>query len=461
MRLAPLVLALAACGPSAAAQHAQTLLDRGDYRGASQYAEGELAKHPDDAQLHRVRLRALLGLGDARAAVDDYRTWYQARGNHDDLPALRTMAMTTIWQGLHAPSAQLKLQAIRAVERLELEALAEDVGQAMGDDSDVVAAAAAVAILRAYPQAPEVADQMLHSDDAQARAIAVEGIGRKARGYAADDLRPALADPDPRVRAAAATAIGALGDNRDTTILLELAGDASAEVRAAALRGLATGARSPRGEVAARARTALADEALSVRLAAVPVIARAEGKEGLRALLASPDAMVAVSAARAIGDRAGAVAAFDRGLAATDETVRAGVVNLLASGLEAGAARARAQAAMKDASVVVRLAAARAQAYLGATDAAIAGFAEIAGTASFDPGDRADAAAELARLGDARGAPILIELGGSDDAAVRRAVVIGHLGAGTITPALWAALADDQAALRLDAAAALLTLGAK
>ena len=86
MRLLPLIvtLALAACGPSAAAKHAQTLIDQGDYRSASVYASGELAKHPDDAQLHRIRLRALLGLGEAREAVDDYRAWYRQRGNKDE-----------------------------------------------------------------------------------------------------------------------------------------------------------------------------------------------------------------------------------------------------------------------------------------------------------------------------------------------------------------------------------------
>ena len=41
---------------------------------------------------------------------------------------------------------------------------------------------------------------------------------------------------------------------------------------------------------------------------------------------------------------------------------------------------------------------------------------------------------------------------------VRRAVVQAHLGAGTITAGLWGALADDQAATRLDAAIAILTL---
>lgn len=452
-----LILALAACGPSAAAKHAQTLLDQGDYRGASQYAGDQLARSPGDPELRRIRMRALLGLGDARGAVADYRAWRTLRGGQDDRAALRTMAMTTIWQGLTSPSVQLKLVAIRAVERLELEALAEDVGRAMGDDSDVVAAAAAVAILRAYPQAPEVADQMLHSDDPQARAIAVEGIGKKARGYAADALRPALADREPRVRAAAAVAIGALGEARDTEVLLELATDASAEVRQAALRGLAAGKRGP--AAAERARAALADEQLGVRLAAVAVLEKNGGKEALRPLLAHGDPMVAITAARALGDRAAAVASFDRALASNEAGVRAGAVNLLGAALARPDAIARATAAQRDAVVIVRLAAARALAHLDQPAPAIETFAAIA-TGGGDAGERADAAAELTRLGDPRGEPILEELAASPEPAVRHAVVTAHYGAGTITPGLWIALGDDLPATRLDAAIALLTLGA-
>ncbi len=100
-----LALALAACGPSAGAKRAQSFLDRGDYPGAAQAADGELGKSPSDAALHRIRLRAALGMGDARGAVEHYRAWRAGKG--DDLPGLRTMAMTTLWQGLRSSSAAL------------------------------------------------------------------------------------------------------------------------------------------------------------------------------------------------------------------------------------------------------------------------------------------------------------------------------------------------------------------
>src|SRR5688572_12418853 len=90
----------AACGPSAGAKRAQSLLDKGDYRGAADAADQELGKSPGDADLQRIRMRAALGLGDARDAVARYRAWREKRGGVEDLAALRTMAMTTLWQGL-------------------------------------------------------------------------------------------------------------------------------------------------------------------------------------------------------------------------------------------------------------------------------------------------------------------------------------------------------------------------
>jgi HEAT repeat protein len=465
MRSLPFIVGLslviaAGCGPSPAVRHAQSLVDHGDYRGASQFTEGELAKHPDDAGLHRIRQRALLGMGDPAAAVADYRAWRSGHAGIDDLPALRTMALTTIWQAVRSSSLTLKVEAIQAIERLELESLADEVGRAMGDDSDQVAAAAAVAVLSSFGQAPDVADQMLHSDDPVARAIALEGIGRKAGKHAAETLRPLAADPDPRVRAVAATYLGALADGADTQRLFNLATDPDATVRAAAVRGLARGGRGDRALLSTPAKAALADESLAVRLAGVALIERAGGRSALAALLSDPDPMVAATAARGAGDRAKAVLAIDRALASNEVSIRIGAVNLLAAAVTREVAISRATAALADRSPNVVIAAARALAYLDQRAAALTALAAIATVATHDSDDRASAAAELARLGDARGAPILVELYAATDPNVRHTVIAAHLGAGAITPALWSGLADDQGATRLDAAITILTLAA-
>ena len=251
------------------------------------------------------------------------------------------------------------------------------------------------------------------------------------------------------MRAAVARYLGTVGGD-GAAELVTMTGDGAAEVRAAAIAALAAGGG---GRAALPDATRfLADESLAVRLAAVALVAKAGGKPALEALLAHADPMVAATAAHRRGDRAAAVAVFDRALGATDVGTRAGVVNLLAAALPQDAAIARATAALADPAPTVKLAAARALAYLGQHGAALTALTALAATAA--PADRADAAAELARLGDPHGAAILTELAGSPDADVRRAVVQAHVGAGAITAGLWGALADDQAATRLDAAIA-------
>ncbi len=450
-----LAFAATACGPSAGVKRAQTLLDRGDYRGAADAADQELGKTPGDAQLTRIRIRAALGLGDARDAVARYRGWRAGRDD-EDLAALRTMALTTLWQGLTSPSAQVQVQAIRAIERLEIEDFARDVGDRMGDDDDVVAAAAAIAVLRAFPQAPDVATEMLKSDDPQARAIAVEGIGRKVGKHAAEDLRFAAVDQDPRVRAAAAAALAALADPADTERLTELATDTSADVRNVALRALARG---KRGDLGALAQAALADASLGVRLAAVDLLVASRGRDAARPLLEHADLMVAAYAARALRDPTAGAAAVDRALAADDWTIRAGVVNLLEVALGKDGARARAEKAASDRAVGVQIAAARLLAYLGDRPRAIAIYA--AALAAGEPDDRVGAAAELAHLGDPRGAAALEQLAAAPEPGVRRSVITAHRAARVITPGLWGALADDDAGNRIEAAAALYELGAR
>jgi HEAT repeat protein len=437
------LVATAACGPSAGAKRAQSLLDRGDYRGAADAADQELGKSPGDGDLQRIRMRAALGLGDARDAVARYRTWRERRGA-EDLAALRTMAMTTLWQGLTSPSSAVRVQTIQAIERLEIEDFAHDVGERMGDDDDAVAAAASIAVLRAYPQAPDVATDMLKSDNWRARAIAVEGIGRKVGKLAAEDLRFAAVDKDPRVRSAAATAIATLADPADNERLAELATDVSPDVRAVALRGLARGKRGDQGAIAERA---LADEALGVRLAAVDLLVASRGKQAARPLLDHADAMVAAYAARALEDPAVGAAAVDRALADADWTIRAGAVNLLEAAVGKEGARPRLARAAGDASIGVQLAAARLLAYLGDRERAITIYASA--LAAGEPDDRISAAAELAHLG------------GSAEPGQRRAVIMAHRTARVITPGLWSALADEDAGNRIDAAAALYELGAR
>jgi HEAT repeat protein len=455
-RFAAFVLALAAaCGPSAAARRAQSLYDQGDYQGAARSADADLAAHPGDAALHRVALRARLAGGDARGAVDGYLAW--RNGQDDDRVALRLLAETTFQQALRSPSNATKVQAIEAIEELEIEALADDVMQRLGDEDDQVQAAAAVAVLHAHPQAPEILAAMLTSDDPAARAIAVRGMAEKIGVHAEDDLRNATRDPDPRVRRAAIGGLAPLDDGETTDVLVQLAQkDPDDGVRAAALHALARG---KRGDQRAVASAALGDTSLAVRLAAVDVIAASGDAAAIHGLLANPDPLIAAQAARAAAktDPAGAAAAIDRALADPAPETRAAALNLAVAALGKPAAAERAARASADAAVPVRLAAARVLASTGHADQAAPIFAAV--LASGSPDDQIQAAADLARQGDARGVSSLAELARSADSVPRRrAAALAHLTARRITPGLVTALADPAPEVRVDAARVLWSL---
>jgi HEAT repeat protein len=452
MRAACVLLTLiaCACGPSAAARKAQSLVDRGDYAAAGELAASELAKNPRDGDLWRVRIRAALGQHDARGAVGHYQAWRDVRGGADDGAAMRMMALTTLWQALESPSAKARIEAIRAVERLELERLADAVADRMADDDDAVAAAAAIAILRAFPQAPGLATDLLGSADPVARAIAVEGIGRKVGARAADDLRRLADDPDPAVRRAVTRALGAIADRADTDRLRALAGDADRDVRAAAVAALARGKRGDLSEVA---RRALDDDHLGVRIAAVALLDASGDRQTLAGLLTGDDVAVATHAARALAGamRVDATAVLDRALGDRDWTVRAGALNSAHAIAGAGGARTRAEAALADDRVDVRLAAAR---LLGDDRRAIAVFVEALDAADVAVG----AAVDLARLGDARGLAALDRLGASEAPGVRRAVAAGYRQARRASVGAVVALADADPVVRIVAAESILAV---
>lgn len=445
-----LVLALVSCGPSAAAKRAQTLIDAGDYAAAAQLAAAELEKNPKDGDLWRVRIRAALGQHDAPAAVAHYQSWHDLRGG-DDPAAMRMMALTTLWQALESPSAQAQIEAIRAVERLELERLADAVAERMTADDDVVAAAAAIAILRAYPQAPGLATELLASERPEARVIVVDGIGRKIGSRAADDLRPLIADPDPRVRRAVVRALGAIADRADTERLSKVAtGDGEHDVRAAALSALAKG---KRGDLSSLAKSALADEHLGVRVAAVVLLDASGDDQTLTTLLTGSDVVVAAHAARALARDlpVESAAALDRAIGDADWTIRAGALNLAQSVVGKDGARRRAAAALGDAELEVRLAAAR---LLDGDPKAI----EVFVAALSDAAVRLSAAIDLAALGDERGLAALADLIKATQPSVRRGAASGYGMARRADAGLVVALADDDPLVRIAAAEVILDI---
>src|SRR5580698_5353475 len=270
--------------------------ESGDFANAARAADQGLAQHPDDDALWAMRVRSALALGDPDGVAKAYAGYLGHRGD-DDQELLHGLALATLGQALASPSAKLKLVAIETIEQLELQPLADAVANAMGDGDDRVAAAAAIAVLHAYPQAPQVADAMLKSENPEARRIVIAGLARKVGSIADSEIENAANDPDPRVRRVALAALGRLGDKNAVALLAKHLGDADDDARAAAVSSLA---QIGIGELAAFAKTALADHALAVRVAGVDLLGAAEQRDALMALTSDADPIVALQAVIAI-----------------------------------------------------------------------------------------------------------------------------------------------------------------
>jgi HEAT repeat protein len=460
MRCLLLGFVLAACANHA--QQAIALYETGDYAAAARAADRELASHPGDEGLWQMRVRAALAQGDAAGVARAYAAYREQLGGDDDKPLLRDLAIATLGQALASPSARLKIAAIDAVAAAELEPLAEQVAQRMTDDDDRVVAAAAVAVLRSDPDAPHAASDMLRSGDAEARRIAVEGVGKKVGKLALADLEKAGSDPDARVRRAAIRWLGQLQDRDAIELLTARLRDADDAVRAAAASALA---RIAAGNLLELGKQALRDRALGVRLAGIELVVAARRPAGdaanaanaaLAALADDPDPMVAAEAAIAHGGGSLAARAIERAAAAPDWTIRAGAANLAVRALGQPAALALARKLAGDGELAVRLAAARVLAH--GDDRAAAAAIFVAALAS--PEHMLSAAIDLADQNDQRGVAAL-------DAAVRdaehgplarAAAADGHRTAHRITPGLVAALADESGGVRVQAAGALALL---
>jgi HEAT repeat protein len=438
------------------AKQSVTLYQAGDYAGAARAADEGIAQHPGDGALWGMRVRAALALGDAAGVEKAYAAYVAERGD-DDRALLRDLADATVEQALVSPSVRLQIRAIETAEELQWDDFADEIAQKMNSDDDRVAATAAIAVIHGYQQAPQVADQMLHSENAEARRIAVDGVGKKIGKLAAADLEKAGNDGDARVRAAALRWLGMLHDTDAVALCTLRLHDHDDTVRAAAASALA---RIGLGNIAELGRQALADRALAVRLAGIDLLVAAHDDGPLIAASDDRDPRVALAAAMAVKPTRPELAAKALERAATDPdwTTRAAAANeaIAAVGKEAALDLARRLA--QDKELGVRLAAAGVLAHAGERDQA-----RVVLAAALDSDVRIQAAAELAALGDARGSAVLSEairdLHRTPEQ--RAAVAAAHVTARRVTPGLVAALADPNGLVRVEAAAALGSLAKK
>src|ERR1700742_2071934 len=236
MRFGLALLLLAACGGHA--KQSITLYDKGDYAGSLRAADKGLSAYPDDSALWGMRVRAALALGDGAGVAKAYGDYVAKRGD-DDHDLLRDLSEATLWQALSSPSVKLKMRAIETVEDLEISSLADDVAKQLGDDDDRVQATAAVAVLHGFKQALEVADAMLHSENAEARRIALEGVAKKIKKLAIVDIENAANDSDAKVRAIAVRWLGEYKDKDAVEVCTKRLHDRDEGVRAAAVVAVA------------------------------------------------------------------------------------------------------------------------------------------------------------------------------------------------------------------------------
>jgi HEAT repeat protein len=447
-------LVLVACGH---AQQSVSLYESGDYAGAARAADDGLAKHPKDEGLHQMRVRAALAQGDSLGLARAYHN-YKATIGEDDNELVREIAIATLEAALQSPSAKMNVLAIQAIEAAELQDLADSVAQKMESKDDRVVAAAAIAILRGgYLQAPGVAADLLASENAEARAIIIEGLGKKAGALASDDLQRAATDPDPRVRRIAIRWLGQIKDQSAVALLTRRMRDPDEAVRAASATALA---RIGIGNLESLGTQALKDRALAVRLAGIDLLAAAKRTDRLVQVAESdPDPMVAAEAALSAKRSDLAIAAVQKAAHAELWTMRAGAANLATRAFGRDNAKPFLLGLSSDKDVGVRLSAARALAHAGDKATALAVFA-----AALDDADRRlSAAQDLASFGDPRGLTILDEAARDLKATpdTRSAAVAAHRGARTITAGLVAALADPSGLVRVEAAAVLVSLAKK
>ncbi len=467
-------LGLQAACTSAATKQSVRLYEGGDYQAAAQAADRGIAADRDDDDAWQMRLRAALALGDADGVAGHYAAYQEARGG-DDLELARELAQVTLGQALGSPSVAMRIAAIRAIEESELHDLADAVAQRMTDRDDRVVAAAAAAVLRGYADAGTALDDMLRSEEPEARRLAIDGLGRKMATHAVAELAAAAGDPEPAVRQTALRHLAELRNAELTPTFQQALRDGADGVRAEAVSAFTQLARARRSLEAAHAALAAAagDRALPVRLAAVRLAAALDDRAALSQLATDADFSVALAAAAAQKlDATAARPLLERGLRAPGWPSRVATLNHLVALLGPALAQEQARAAALDPELAVRLAAARVLGQTGAKPEAIALLASVvdpfaaAGprsgvhAAAAAPSSRTiEAAVDLLHLGDPRGeASLSLLLRSGSSSELRASAASAHLLARKITPALLSALADPSGSVRLAAAIALAAL---
>ncbi len=466
--LVAITLSFGCGGPPESARLAQHYLAQGQFDEADSAADRALQKHPKDPTAWRVKIRVAMGRGTLDRGIALYREWKTLRGAHDS-SAYRMMAMSDLWHGLRVPSPEIQARSIRIVELHRIEKLADEVRRHLGSDSDLVAAAAAAALVTSHPAAPRIAVDLLASDNPRARAIVVRSIGKKAGRIARADIFPALNDPDAGVRRAAVGAIALWKNSDDRKRLINAARtDKDGQVRARAMRALLTlggnatlalARQKLSQDVLPGQSTSHYDSYVGARLAAIAILDKRGGNDivpPLEKLRSSEDISIALRAAIALQRRQKRdnMPLLQRAVQSDNAATRAAAIHSASALLDNAQAVSFGDRALLDSDGHVRLAAARMLLHLGAEEQALTEMRKALYSDALLL--RLQAAGDLAKRGEAEALALLSTLATRGSPDEREAAIYAHRDATVVTDGLISALGDNSIAVRLAAADVIL-----
>jgi HEAT repeat protein len=292
------------------------LLSQRDAAGAARLARDLTARNPTSASALALLVEAEVARTGADAGLGAYEAWL-GRRSVEDAYVLRWIAVALLRQTVQQTSDE-------AVRLLAIQALSADGDAFLGDllASSQTAGAVARATGGDTQAIATLTAQVEEPGPMRIRGLAALAKTRNPALVA--HVLPALADPDPLARTAAADALGELGAASAVPQLRGRLSDPVFSVRFAAARALSA-LNDNSGE--AWLRTLLSSEHATIRVAAAEALKRAPEPDWLaqvRQLTADPDPSVRRLAAELIAphDPELARATFERLLADSNPAER-------------------------------------------------------------------------------------------------------------------------------------------
>jgi HEAT repeat protein len=375
----------------------------------------------------RLRVRTLARVGKAGDALAEYDRLVELMKREDE-PTLREIALGFITPLIHDMREQMRGAAYTALKEMDSDEAIPYLEDGVGDGSGLVRALAVEGLGKraAGRRSPRIR-KALEDQAAIVRAAAVKALGRSNEAAAIGSIQQALKDEQPLVRVTAEGMLASLHQTGAWERLRDSAGSANPESRATALRMLGE-TKDHRG--LPMLTEALSDQQPSVRGAAAAGLGDLGSPEAISPLTGLVrDPVPAVRAAAIVA--LGALQARD-------------VVPML-------------KAALQDVNVPVRAAALATLLQVGVPfEEAAEAVREL--LQHNDPAVRSSLARALAKTNDPQAIASLELL--LTDALPRPRIAaarsLGHIGGPAVIPSLKRALRDQDEAVRATAGGALL-----